>query len=225
MRRYAFGFAWAMIAAVCSQSAADSYSVLLEPAVHSDSRGSYLSSAFDFGVQFSEITSVLLEFTMPAGFEGNFGSTGNNSWSRELALVLHGPALPPDNIYDFSTSDSLARTAFSIRPNELAEFPFGNPRIVGPGFESPPFIWPAFALSGKGNVSIIDVYGSYFHPIGSDIARSSTSWLPPNELVSVRLTIDGIAVPEPTMVVLCVSLAILGGLPRRRRVPLAGQTF
>lgn len=192
----------ALVAAVFSSALAESYSVLLNPVIQSEARGSYLSAPFDFAVEFSHVDTVKLTFVMPDGYVGTAFTTGNSFYFRDLVLLVHDLSSPLGSlydIYDYYSPTALVNAVGGVSPNTLGEFGFGRPYITFPGDPPPELTWPDFIFSGRGNVSFIDSHETGLNLLSpirtADDERMS--WLPPGNILSARLTIEGTAAPEP----------------------------
>ena len=98
-----------MFAGSAARAFAATFTVPLSPTVVAAPDGDYLSAPFDFGTVFSHVESVTLDFTMPGGFEGNAMTTGNSSYFRNLAFVLHEAAAPITDAWSISPANGIAR--------------------------------------------------------------------------------------------------------------------
>lgn len=187
------------------------YSMPLTLETEVGAHGEYRVAAFDFGVEFAQIESINLEFVMPEGYEGTALTTGNSSYWSQLSIgitdvnsssigfgELHNPPL------------ALAITLFNLPADQTSEFAFPPYQVFS--WDGEPLIpptWPEFAFDGLGQVIFIDVNRSSFHPLPTgDAISSSTTWGDPGAIESVRLTIVGTPVPEPT----AVSYLLLSGI-------------
>jgi hypothetical protein len=192
---------------------AATFTVPLSPIAATAPVGEYLSADFDFGTAFSKIDTLMLEFTLPNGYEGNAVTTGNSSYYRNLAFVLHDTAVPV-----IGDQNSITRTAFSVRALDPVQIGFGGPLLSFNGVTSQSS-WPEFVFLGHGRLAFIDEFRSSFHPLPAGIPVSSTtSWLLLDEIAGASLTIVGTPVPEPGL----VPIAVVCGasclkLPMRRR--------
>ncbi len=200
---------FALIACRDSLAIAEASTVPLTPVARSGAYGNYLSSPFDFGTAFSRIDSVKLEFTMTGGYEGTAVSTGNSSYFRYFATVIHDEAAAIDNVWPPDTAKVLTNSSFHISAGIATELTLGN-FVQFPSAEPVASDWPDFLLTGHGSIAFIDVFESSFHPLPSGIeVSSSTSWSSPGEILSATLTIEGTPVPEPISIWLIVVLATI----------------
>jgi hypothetical protein len=172
--------------------------------------GEYLTAPYDLGVAFAHVESVRLQLNLPRGFEGTAWTTGNSTFFRHLSMQIHDPAEPPPVEY---LLQFLGHSAFAIPPSVPAEFEIGRFEINFGGVTTYTD-WPAFLLTGRGNVSLIDVNTSNHHPLPSgEVISSTTTWRAPFEVEGGRLIIDAIPAPEPS----AVGLALIALACCRRR--------
>jgi len=197
----------------CSPAPAETFNIPLRPVIQSGVYGDYLSSGFDFGFGFSHIDSVKVELEMPAGYEGGGSTSGNSSYLHELVSVVHGELPLVSAVWPSGLSSSdppaLAADTGYVAPGAVAEFDFG---LVLSFPDEPPttFLWPDFLLAGHGNISVVDVLLSIYHPLPGGVGgSSSTAWSTPPEIISASLTIVGAAVPEPDSIVTSFALAAI----------------
>jgi hypothetical protein len=195
-------------------ASAESYSVTLTPTLQNGVGGGYLSSPFDFGTQFSQIDSVKVVFTMPAGFAGSIWSTGNSSGSQMIGIQIHDESQVLDLPLTTNPADDTYAWLFNVAAGTPTEIPFMMiPVLDG---ES---AFPAFWSSGSGKVDFVVLSSTYYHPINGppESYSSSHAWLTPVAISSATLTIEGTAVPEPHSVGLTMILAAMALAVRRRR--------
>jgi len=169
-----------------------------------NSRGTLLTADFDFGVQFSRVDEVRLEFFLLEGFESYIVSTGNSSMGRRLA----------SSIFDSTVASEEAMNGFLN--SSLSSGQPGVIEVVMRPFVEPPetWTWPPFLLLGKGAIGIVDVWWSASHPLPDGPFSSSEQWRAPRAS-EATLTITGAAVPEPASWALATSALALGGVGRR----------
>lgn len=181
--------------------AAETFTISLDLQVEANASGEYLSASYDFGTRFSEVESVQLEFVMPEGYEGSAVSTGNSTYTRNLAISIDDGRTALDSVvYDLSFA--LRASPFAIPAGETNTIHlrphwsiFGEPGVVPD--------YPSFLLDGKGRANFVEVRTASFHPLPEGNATSfSTSWNLPGPIDQARLTIVATPVPEPS----CVSL-------------------
>jgi hypothetical protein len=187
-------FASFLVMPAISHSA--TYSTELDFAVTVGPWGEYLTASYDFGIPFREVQWMTLELDMPEGYQGTAVSTGNSSLFRHLLMQIHASSNPPP-IDDFS--QVLGSSASHISAGSPAEFSIYRLVMSADG-ASTYLDWPAFLLSGSGNVSLMEAVTSSFHPwpLGEGGWSSTTSWLPPTGIAAARLTIQASPVPEPS---------------------------
>jgi hypothetical protein len=219
--RHFFCFLAVLVAIAPSVAPAKSLTFELAPVLQVGAHGEYLAASFDFGTKFSRIESLTLSFVMPGGYEGTAMTTGNSSYLRTLATIVHDPAITVDEPFGLDPATGFTSSTFHVpagRPHELAygrllAFPSGRPARQ---------TWPDFLLAGSGIVSFIDDNRSYSHPLPAGIALGSTiSWLAPNGITSARLTIIGTPVPEPAATSLLAIVAFVKAVARPKRPHVA----
>lgn len=210
---------WASWAATAECGFSAAFTVPLSLSVETGPYGDYLSSSFDFGTSFAQIDSITLDFAMPSGYEGSFASTGNSSFSRSLALVLHDPSVLITSPWSISPENGITQlmghvgTVESVSVRLFREGSFSIPgRSVGR-------VLPNFLVQGYGQIAFIDTYESRFHPLPDRITvSSSTSWMPPLGIVNASLTVIGVPAPEPNSILMVlIGGALCGGCVTRRR--------
>lgn len=169
-----------------------------------NSRGTLLTADFDFGVQFSRVDEVRLEFFLLEGFESYIVSTGNRSMGRRLVSSIFDSTVASEEAMNGFLNSSLS----SGQPGviEVVMRPFGEPPET--------WAWPPFLLSGEGAIGIVDVWWSANHGIPDGPFSFSETWRAPR-VSEATLTITGAAVPEPASWALATSALALGGVGRR----------
>ena len=179
--------------------------ITLEEATAPD--GSYLSAPFDFGISFSQVESLTLEFVMPSGYEGTVLSTGNSSYIRSLGIVSHDASAQIELLLPLGATYSLSQSVFRIPAEATTSIGFLSPPLyIGERIEVAS-TWPSFVLQGSGRIALIDISSSYSHPLPTKIVVSSTiTWSTPGSVIVASLTIVGTPVPEPH----CLLLLLLG---------------
>ena len=201
----------------CRYAFAESYTVPLEFIVKPSAHGNFASAPFNFGREFSQISSVRLNFVMTERFEGFAYTTGNSTGFHTLEFVIQDQGSVLDESGNFDPYYTLHSTSFGI-PVGSAAMGFGGHSISFD--DTPPASpsWPAFLMGGTGELDIIDLSSVAFHPIGGTEFSYSQSWSAPASIQTATLTIEVSSVPEPHTLL----LAAVGLLPHvsRRRGPL-----
>jgi hypothetical protein len=203
------------------------FTVDLTPMVEVAPDGEYLSAAFDLGVELTAIQSVVLEFVMPAGYEGTFVRSGNSSSSQTLQLKLHDTGTLPDSLIGLYVGgqtglhEGISTNLPRVAANEQTHVLFYNlihyMMTDDPGPTPSPLRWPSFLFEGEGQISLYELSSSWSHSLPTGATVSSTNeWLLPPAVEEMRLTITGTVVPEPSSV-LFATLAVAAGALRRKR--------
>ena len=187
----------------------------LAPTVEVGPDGEYLSAAFDLGIEFTAIQSVLLEFVMPTGYEGTSMRMGNSGYSQTLQLKLHGTGTLPDGL--IGPYEAISTNLPTVPANEPTQVLFFNLiRYVMTGDPGPtpsPLRWPSYLFEGKGQISLYELNSSWSH--SSPTGATVNSWSLPPVVEDMRLFITGTIVPEPSSV-LFAALALAAGALRRK---------
>jgi hypothetical protein len=194
------------------------FTVDLAPTVQAAPDGEYLSAAFDLGIKFTAIQSVVLEFVMPAGYEGSFVRTGYSSYSQTLEVKLHETGTLPGSLLRFE--EGMSTNLPRVAANEQTQVLFYNlilHMLTDDWFGSPPALrWPSFLFEGEGQISLYELNSSWSHSLPTGITVSSTTeWLLPPAVEDMRLTITGTLVPEPSCVMLTSLFVAVATLRRQ----------
>jgi hypothetical protein len=111
-----------------------------------------------------------------------------------LTFILHDQSISATNA-SFDSVNAITRTSFHIP----AEVPFITNFGGIKHFNNTEYEFPKFIVQGKGQLALIDVFRSYFHPLPDIVVESqTTSWMQPVGIADLKLTIVGVAVPEPS---------------------------
>lgn len=194
--------------------------------VVSEPSGEYASAQFDFGTAFRRIDQVSIELTVPYDF-GGYVSTGHSSHSTSFVVDVFGRGGEPHFdpypgiivVAGTQSNPNTLRAGFSMLtanlPTEMRLLALGARFDLENGSGLIGGEWPSFLLTGRGDARLcrLDSYSSW----RSDGWRQSYEISrAPESLTSVRLIIDGIAVPEPTPSVMIFSILLSAVAVRRR---------
>jgi len=167
-----------------------------------------LETTFDLEIGFKLIDSVKFEVTMPEGLVAvETGDPGHIKFSS-LVLSIYDPAVWPvtlATIAEASFPNTIMASASSIAP--------GTPTLIDARmsslFGARP--WPSYFLAGRGAV-LMHIEDIEFWGVGgvSEALRTADG------VSSVRLVVNGIAVPEPTSAALALASLILMTARKRR---------
>jgi hypothetical protein len=202
---------------------AATYSTLVEEFAV-DPSGNFAEAAFGFGVSFARIDAVSLEITMPDGLSGGL-CTGSTCYFSSLDFAIYDPTTPVDFCVaplssSVSVDPDVLRTTFGYvipgLPTETRILP-PNPRLDPATFEFSADPWPTFLFTGSGAIGMQKIDGWFCHLNCSGSGRSVS--VPPG-VTSVRLIVEGVAVPEPSCILLgCIAIGVrlVGRSQRCRR--------
>jgi hypothetical protein len=171
---------------------------------------SFAETTFDFGIRFRSIDSVKFEVTMPAGLIRTDTGEPNHIKFTSLQLSIFNPEaspLSPATVLEASSTKTVYGSAISVPP--------ATPTLIdaklSPLFGPRP--WPGYLLAGRGAVVMhmedVEIWGP---SVVNETIRSAEG------VSSVRVVIDGVAVPEPSMApagVVCLSAIAM--IMRRKR--------
>ena len=195
----------------CRASIAGSYSLPLEFEVRSAPSGTYLAAPFDFEQKFERIESVRLELVLPGGYQGTAMTTGNSFYLRDLNFLIHDPATPIDSYLNADPAMTLHSSLFNI-PDGAAEVQFRG-RTFPLNFDSEPWLmepsYPDYLLAGRGELDIVDRSSTTSGLLSPGGGTTTTSWMPPGQILSARLTIETGTVPEARSLFLVTIAAAL----------------
>jgi hypothetical protein len=188
---------------------AATYTATITPTVQTGPQGNYLVGSFDFGVEFRSIQAVVLEFTMPDGFEGTSLSSAYSSTNSSLQMGVHDIGTMPAEY--FKPEEGLENSTILVPPNTESQLLLLNNIIylLAEGWQIPPPVWPTFLYGGEGQVSLF-VLNDYWSKIPGGVStRIFTAWTLPPDVENLRLVVHGTPVPEPGT---CVLLAVMVAL-------------
>jgi hypothetical protein len=184
----------------------------------------FAHASFDFGFTFSQIDSVSLEIVVPAGLEpGVCSGSSCTFWSVDFAIyganhpVDFGVApASPSVSFDPEVLNAEFNEAIAGRPTEKQLLP-PNPRfdLDTMQFSSDP--WPTFLFSGAGEI------GMQQYTSGGCTLNCTGSWSSLSAdtgVASVRLIVDGNAVPEVSSSAGLVIAAMAALIARKRAVAM-----
>jgi hypothetical protein len=165
-------------------------------------------TTFNFGVQFKSIDSVRFEVTMPSGLISIDTGDPNHIKFTSLQLSIFNPEaspLSPATVVEASSTKTVYGSAISIPP--------ATPALIdakmSPLFGLRP--WPSYLLAGRGAVVM------HMEDFEMRAPGGAFETIRPAEGVSsVRIVIDGVAVPEPSMATagsVCLGVTVM----RRKR--------
>jgi hypothetical protein len=192
------------------------YTAAISPSGQSSPQGDYLTGSFDFGVEFREIHGVVLQFTMPAGFEGTSLSSAYSSMFSVFQMAVHGSGSMPADY--FAPEVGLEDSIISVTAGEESQFLLFNNIIysTAEGGQVPPPLWPTFLYGGEGQVSLF-VLSDYWTKVPGGVSRLIfTAWTLPPDVENLRLVVHGTAVPEPGAFGM-IALMVLAPLRRPTR--------
>jgi hypothetical protein len=192
------------------------YTAAISPTGQSSPQGDYLSGSFDFGVEFRAIQAVVLEFTMPDGFEGTSLDSAYSSTSSSLQMVVHNIGTTPAEY--FRPDEGLENSTIQVTAGAESQFLLLNNTIytMAEGGQVPAPVWPTFLYGGEGQVSMF-VLSDYWTKVPGGVSRLIfTAWTLPPEVENLQLVVHGTAVPEPGALFLSVLAVGTAGLVRMR---------
>jgi hypothetical protein len=195
---------------------AATYTATITPTVQTGPQGYYLVGSFDFGVEFRAIQAVVLEFTMPEGFEGTSVSSAYSSTNSSLQMGVHDIGTMPAEY--FRPDEGLEDSTIHVTPSTESQFQLMNFIVYGmaEGWQIPPPVWPTFLYGGEGQVSMF-VANDYWTKIPGGVSTQIfTAWTLPPDVENLRLVVHGTAVPEPGAMGMLV-LMLLAPLRRASR--------
>lgn len=178
-----------------------------------DRSGEFTSAEFDFGVQFQRIDQVRLELIAPYALSNV--STGSTHYYSSILVDLFGrgaepefdPALGLVTVGNQSHPTTLRAGFGFLDANQPVETSFWPP---GSRFDAESGLiagrWPDFLLAGRGDARLQRIDGFYFYMNGTGSGQTIRS---PESLTSVRLTIEGVAIPEPAALPLAAAAVVL----------------
>lgn len=180
-----------------------------------DSSGEFSVGIFDFGLSFSSIERASIEVTMPTGLSPG-SCNGSACHITSLDVILYDPDEEPQ--FDHYVPSvppepypSLYGSFSYILPNRASRA-YISPLNPYTGFGPPPFApeWPNFSLNGYGAVGVQEVT-HWFCQL--NCSGSGTNVDAPRGITSARLIVEGVAVPEPSTVVLLSLMAVTLSCP------------
>jgi hypothetical protein len=191
---------------------AATFTTSILPTVQTGPRGYYLAGSFDFGVEFREIQAVLLEFTMPEGFEGTSVNSAYSHTSSSLQMGVHDIGTMPAEY--FRPDEGLEDSTILVSPGVESQVLLMDFTVysMAEGWQIPPPAWPTFLYGGEGQVSMF-VVNDYWTKIPGGVSTLIfTAWSLPPDVENLRLVVHGTAVPEPGALGLLMVLGALAPL-------------
>lgn len=166
-------------------------------------------TTFNFGVHFKSIDSVRFEVTMPDGLIRVDTGEPNHIKFTSLQLSIFNPEaspLSPATVFEASSTKTVYGSATSVPPAT----PILIDAKLSPLFGPRP--WPGYLLAGRGAVVMHMEDFEMRAPGGAyETIRSAEG------VSSVRIVIDGVAVPEPSMATAgAVCLGVTAMMMRRK---------
>lgn len=171
---------------------------------------SFAETTFDFGIRFRSIDSIKFEVTMPSGLIRIDTGDPNHIKFTSLQLSIFNPEaspLSPATVFEASSTKTVYGSAIAVPP----AIPTLIDAKMSPLFGLRP--WPSYLLAGRGAVEMHMEDFEMRPPGGAyETIRSAKG------VSSVRIVIDGVAVPEPSMATAgAVCLGFTAMTMRRKR--------
>jgi hypothetical protein len=180
----------------------------------------FAHATFDFGFSFSQIDAVSLEIVVPEGLEpGVCNGSSCTFWSVDFAIYESNHPLDfgvapasPGISFDPNVLLAAFNQAIAGRPTEATLFP-PNPRIDLDTMQFSSDPWPRFLFSGAGEIGM-QKYTSTSCYLNCNF--SSTNLSATTGVASVRLIVDGNAVPEGSTSAALIVAAMAAVISRNR---------
>jgi hypothetical protein len=194
----------------------------------SDPSNLFAHARFGFGFSFSRIDAVGLEIVVPTGLDGGV-CTGSSCtfWSVDFAIyewnhpVDFGMvAASPSVSFDPKVLNAAISYVIAGRPTEMPLFP-PNPRIDPDTMQFSSDPWPSFLFSGAGEIGMQKLTST---ACNLNCTGSSTYLSANTGVASVRLTIEGNAVPEVSSGAVLVIAAMAAVIARKRAVAMTSDS-